>query len=277
MRISFGNRRRKYLYDIRFWSQGGQEKRVLAVYQGDKKIFPTEVDLAERVTLDLSPFADSEDGAWWHHAIGVLQGDYALTSDAVKKKKPLSAHVCIAGKWFDLIRKDEACPAYPLAGYEHGTLLLGDAGVPVVGLKPGDEVEVRVQIPQHETEEFGSPGQNKPLSARWYTRWLPGTALRLTHIKGQKKVCPWLKGNVTGEPSKIEYFLLPYHNHQGHWRGSVDDTKYPLDALVPSYVDFAFAVELEQGGSSSISGCRMVFPQFERVFRVKVADVVRHG
>lgn len=275
MRISFGTIKRKYLYDIRFWTQGGQEKRVLAVYHGERKIFPTEADLAERVTLDLSPFADSEEGAWWHHAIGVLQGDYAMTNPVSKKK--ISAHVCIAGKWFDLIRKDDACPAYPLAGYEHGTLLLGSSGVPVVGLQKGDEVEVRVKIPAHESERFASPAQDEPLSARWYTRWLPGTVMHLTHHKGQKKVCPSLAGSVTGEPSNVTYFSLPFHYHAGHWRGETGETYYAPKSLNPHYEDSVFCVNLAQAGSSAITACRLQFPAFERVFRVKVADVVRHG
>lgn len=276
MRLSFGNKKRKYLYDIRFWTQSGQEKRVQAVYRGDEMIFPTMSDLAERVTLDLSGMTDTEEGAYWHHAIGALKGDYPLTAAAVIWKQEFFAHVCIAGKWFDLIHKDEACPAFPLADYERGTLLLGDSGSPVVGVQVGDEVIVRVRIPQHESERL--PGDlNASLDGYIHTRWLPGAYLTYYHWKNKKRHHPHRQGSVMGEPSQTRYFDLPDHKHVGHGRGYIEDMDYAVPSLVPQYGDTVFHVQIDAWNGSGITDCRMVFPAFEREFRLKVVDVVRHG
>lgn len=262
-----GRYRRRYVYDVRLGS-----REVKAVYVGRTKVWPTISDLAKRVTLGA---LEGEDAAYWHHAIGALRGDYALAGE----KALISAHVCLAGKWFDLILKDDACPSYPLATFDGGTLELGDKGAPVAGVAVGDEALVQVRIPEHYTNSFVSPSENKGFTQRWHTRWLPGTRFQYDHYKGQKRVCPWANGSVAGERSGKTYFRAPQHNHAGHGRGNSTGVHWrnPEPGLVPDYDDDVFRVTMNVGGSSGITLCRMAFPAFSRSFRFKITDVVRHG
>lgn len=191
----------------------------------------------------------------------------------------MSAHVCLAGKWFDLILKDAACPSYPLAAFGDGTLELGDQGPPVADVAVGDEALVQVRIPEHYTNSFVSPGEDAGFERRWYTRWLPGTRFQYDHNKCRKRVCPWASGSVVGERSGKTYFNSPPHNHEGHWRGDSTGVHWvdPQPGLVPDYADDVFRVAMEVSGNSNITLCRMVFPAFSRSFRFKITDVVRHG
>lgn len=270
MRISQGRFKRRYVYDVRLGTRA-----VRAVYYGGQKIWPTLNDLAERVTL-AAP--QGIEGAYWQHAIGVLQGEYELLSSFFEKAGVPIAHCCVAGKWFNLELRDAACPAYPLAKYDSGTLVLGANGVPVSAVSVGDEVLIQVKIPKHYTKSFKSPSEDEGISQRWYTRWLPGTRFVYTHYKGQKKVNAWAGGKVVGEKSRQTYFDSPLHQHGGDFRG---DTGFHwcnhVDGLKPDYDEEVFLVNMQVGGCSAISLCRMAFPAFTRTFRFRITDIVRHG
>lgn len=270
MRITQGSFRRRYLYDVRLGSRA-----VRAVYYGGRKIWPTLNDLAERVTVAIP---QGLEGAYWHHAIAMLNGNYAFTEIGVQQ--PFSAYACIAGKWFNLVRWDATLPAFPLAGYEAGTLVLGDNGVPMADVAIGGEVLVQVSIPEHQTNSFESPDENVAVNQLWYTRFLPGTSFLYDHNKGQKRVCPWADGYVQGVKSGKMYFLAERHNHEGHYRADSTGLHWGTPVAYqnqPDYDDDTFRVVLNVWGSSRVKQCYMVFPAFARTFRFKITDIVRHG
>lgn len=262
MRISLGKLVRRYVYGVRLG-----ERKVKAVYYGDKLIWPTLSDTVYSCVLDVAAIEGSLAGAQFFHALeAVRNGGVGLDCYVL---------MMAGGREYML---SKGFGRYDVAAWDgHATATFGDSGPLASALQVGDEVTLRLVVPESRTTAAASPGQNAGFSEAWETRWLPGASLVYSHTKGQKRVCPWAYGVLTAEPSGMTYVTAPWHNHPGHRRSSsLVHVCQPESWLVPSYADRVFRVHMDVGGSSTITMCYIQFPQFTSTIKMKVAAVTRH-
>lgn len=262
MRVSLGKLVRRYVYGVRLG-----ERRVSAIYHGDKLIWPTLSDTVYSAVLDVAAIEGTLAGAQFWHAL-----------EAVQKKgaeKDCYILMTAGGREYMLV---DGFGRYDVAVWDgHATAVFGDNGPLSDELQAGDEVTLRLVVPESMTTKAASPGENQPFSQTWETRWLPGTTLVYSHYKGKKKVCPWANGSLTAAPSGKTYVVAPWHNHAGHKRSPyLVHVCNPAADLKPSYVDRLFTVNMQVGGASAISYCYMQFPKFAATIKVKVSAVTLH-
>lgn len=262
MRISLGKLVRRYVYGVRLG-----EQRVTAIYHGDKLIWPTLSDTVYSAVLDVASIEDTLQGSQFWHALEAVQ----------KKGAAADCYILLTagGREYMLAR---GFGRYDVAAWDgHATAVFGDNGPLSEALKAGDEVTLKLVVPETATTKAASPGQNVGFSHTWETRWLPGTTLVYSHYKGQKKVCAWASGKLTAQPSGKLYVTAPWHNHPGHGRPPyLTHVCKPDAGLVPSYADRLFTAAMQVGGSSGITYCYMQFPKFTATIKLKVSAVTLH-
>ena len=236
--------------------------RVDRVMHGRELVWPTLSDTVAKVVLDVPALDGTLEGAYWEHAMAGLDAGAQV-------------FVRAGGREYVL---DGDYMQYERAHWDGaGGIVFGDNGPFLEDLQEGDEVEVRLVVPEAQTESFESPRENEGFEHAWVCRWLPDTALVYSHYKGQKKVCSWAHGTVTGAASGLVYVAAPHHIHEGHKRETDVHTVYPAEGFEPDYRDERFLVEMEVGGSSGITACYLRFPAFNVRFKIKVSGVVRHA
>lgn len=262
MRVTLGKLVRKYVYDVRLG-----ERKVMAVYHGDKLIWPTLRDTVYSAVLDTGAVEDALAGAQFYHALEAVRSKGAAQD----------CHILLTAGGRDYMLA-AGFGRYDVAVWDgHATVTFGDNGPLAGALRPGDEVTLRLVVPERATPKAASPGENVGFSETWATRWLPGTTLVYSHYKGQKKVCAWANGTLTAEPSGMTYIVAPSHIHEGHKRLShLPHTCKPAPDLQPSYADRRFTVSMRVGGSSGINYCYMQFPPFAATIRLRVSAVTLH-
>lgn len=261
MRISLGKLVRRYVYGVRLG-----EQRVTAIYHGDKLIWPTLSDTVYSAVLDVASIEDTLQGSQFRHALEAVQKLGAAADCYILMNA--------GGREYMLAR---GFGRYDVAAWDgHATAVFGDNGPLSEALKAGDEVTLKLVVPETRTKMVASPGENTGFSETWETRWLPGTYVVYSHNKGQKKVCAYAFGYVTGHPSGKKYIEMPLHWHTGDDRALFVHLHQPDKNLVPSYADTLFKVSMQVGGSSAVYGCYLQFPKFTATIKLKVSAVTLH-
>lgn len=263
MRISLGNLVRRYVYGVRLG-----EKRVTAIYHGDKLIWPTLSDTVYAAVLDVASIEDTLQGAQFWHALEAVRSRGAAMDCYILLTAGGREYMLVAG-----------FGRYDVAAWDgHATVVFGDNGPLSEALRAGDEVSLKLMVPESTTTRVASPRQNVGFSHTWETRWLPGATLVYSHYKGQKKVCAWASGTLTAQPSGKLYITAPWHNHPGHGRPpNLVHICKPDAGLVPSYADRSFTADMQVGGSSGINYCYMQFPKFTATIKMRVSAVTLHA
>lgn len=268
MRITIGRFKRRYLYDCRLGC-----RRVVKKMKGGVQIWPTLPDLVRYAVLDVSPLEGTLEGAYWAHAL-----------DAVRSQSSESRYMRLqaGGKSYHLLT---SFGQYDVAGYDHATLDFGDHGPLASRFGVGDEVEVRVQVPQREWPHlaYGYWGAS---SMQYDVPFIPGMAVRVRVQKGRKKVSAGVSFWLRGVGSNAAH-IVGNAQKNGHCRGQYWGTAYAgpgwvIDGCVQSFSNHY--VPGDSGLSLGFQGYFggegegfLVSPKFARVFRLKVVDVVRHG
>lgn len=68
MRVTLGNRKRRYVYGIRIG-----ETPVKRVMYGGGQIWPANDDRVGSLAVDMSSFAGTADEAYWRHALDAVE------------------------------------------------------------------------------------------------------------------------------------------------------------------------------------------------------------
>lgn len=262
MRLTLGQLVRRYLYGVRLG-----ERRVTAIYHGNKLIWPTLSDTVYSAVLDVPSIEHTLAGAQFWHALQAVQRNGASES----------CYILLNAGGRDYMLLARGFGRYEVAEWDgFATVVFGDNGPLASALKAGDEVTLRLVVPAFESDSYASPKENEGFNGTWTTRWLPGTMLQYSHYKGQKRVCSWASGEVRGRQSGTLYIAAGWHNHQGHGRWDNEHAVEEVPGLVPAYADALFDVSMQVGGSSAITSCKLLFPPFAAAIKVRVSAVRRH-
>ena len=271
MRITFGKLVRRYVYDVRLG-----ERKVSALYLGDKKIWPTLSDTVYSCVLDVAAVEGALDWAYWLHALDAV-GKLGASAECYMKLTAGGREYMLGstfGGWY-------------LAEYDgRATVVFGDNGPLWEKLQPGDVVTVQVRVPARELDVVQTPHENAEVSGVVDVPWLPGTGLSLRVTKGRKKSSAGVRFSVTGQPSGTVH-IGGFAQKNGHSRGSYYGTAYARDMGVINGWTSAFNDSWASGDGKLIvwgewynagSGyLRLLFPGFAETLRFRVSAVTRHG
>lgn len=237
---------------------------VWEVWHEGVRLYPDDRIRVKGLVLDV-PGGSLEAAYWAHAQQAVLEGEPG-------EKLHMSMSLC--GRVYALYAPYGDLPVVRAV---NGVLTFAEDEGPLLSeVWPGAGACAVVQavVPQRSTPDFCSPAQNRGVEWQWEARWLPGTVLMYSHYKGQKKVCSWAYGSVTGQPSGLVYIKAPNHIHEGHKRISWSwHSCGAVSGLEPDYADSSLKVVMHVGGSSGINACRLVFPAFERSWALGVKGV----
>ena len=264
MRVTFGQFRRRFVYNIKVGDK--QVKRVM--WRG-KQIWPSDEDRVRTLALDMSS-ERSSDMAYWIHAL-----------DATAAMSNASCHltVTIAGRKYCV---NTGYGGLPVVKYELGVLDFGSDGPPLQDVRIGEELDFQAVIPARELKVVETPSQNAEVSGIVDVPWLPATGLRVKVKKGQKKKSAGVRFSVTGQPSGTVH-IGGFAQKNGHSRGSYYGTAYARDmgvinGRVSAYHDECVNgdVRLNVWGDWYNSGkgyLSLLFPGFSKTLRFKVSAV----
>lgn len=214
MKVTLGAQQRKFVYDVRFG-----ERPVRRIMYGGLQIWPDETARVAKMSVDMSAFDGTLDGAYWLHAI-----------DAVQAGSNGSCHMLMRAGGRDYMIQT-TYDSWKRAVYSAGNIdFLGD-GPMREKLRIGDRVTVKLVIPQRQTA-YVKGGQDGYMGYVWDNyeneNWLsceclptiPNTSVRGFFTKGQKKVST---GNRIIVIASTGQWLLDRHIQQdGHGRGYHD-------------------------------------------------------
>lgn len=271
MRKTIGKYVRRYLYDKRLG-----DRRVVAIFRDDVKIWPTLSDTVYSCELDENEVSGSLDWAYWLHALDAVAKLGASAECYIKLAAGGREYMLggTFGNWY-------------VAEYDgRATVIFGDNGPLWDKLQPGDEVTAQLRVPARELEVVQTPHEDAEVSGVVDVPWLPGTGLGLRVNKGRKKRSAGVNFSVTGQPSGTVH-IGGFAQKNGHCRGSYYGTAYARDMRVingwTSAFDDVWAsgdVRLNVWGDWYNSGSgylRLLFPEFAETVRFKVSAVTRHG
>ena len=131
MRVTFGKLVRRYVYDVRLG-----ERKVSALYLGDKKIWPTLRDTVYSCVLDVAAVEGALDWAYWLHALDAV-GKLGASAECYMKLTAGGREYMLGstfGGW------------YPAEYDGRATVVFGDNGPLWEKLQPGDVVTVQVRV-----------------------------------------------------------------------------------------------------------------------------------
>lgn len=269
MRATNGKKVRKYVYDVRL----GDEKAV-ALYRGDKKLWPTLSDTIHSIILDVAEWEDKLEWAYWLHAL-----------DAVAKLGASSGCYMMLSAGGREYMLNSTFNRWTLARYDGvATVVFGDNGPLFDKLRAGDEVKVELRVPvRYGVRVSAEP--NLSAEADVHAPWLPGTSLNVEVIKGQKRVSAGCNYRLTGLPSGRVH-IGGNAQKDGHCRGTYAGVALAqsvgvingrvsqyYDGFVPG--DTVLRVQNVSYNNASTS-IQPVFPGFAVSVRFRVSAVIRH-
>lgn len=238
------------------------EKRAVALYQGEEKLWPSNGEYAIGMRLAL-PQPGALDYLYWQHVMTALAGADAGTPECHLKFRVQDTDYYIGAS-------PDGSPPLKMEG---DTVQLTSGVRSILADYVGTELTLEAKVPARKGRSYASPSQNVGFEVTILEPWLPGTSLTYSHYKGQKKVCSWAEGVLKGAESGVEYINVPWHNHEGHWRGDSQHTHQATEGVEPDCSGEALRLEMKVGGSSGISYCYLNYPAFTRSFQLLVKDV----
>lgn len=261
MRKTVGKFVRRYLYDKRVG-----DRKVSAIYLGDKKVWPSLSDTAASMVLDVTAAEGSVNWAWWLHAL-----------DAVSKRCDAECYMKLTAGGRDYML-GATFGSWYLAGFDgRATVTFGDDGPLMSKLRVGDEVTVQLRIPARESAEF--EGQ-----CVCYLPYLTNTRMRVVFHKGQKRRWAGRRFRVTGQAGGVVHYggscetsehkrgkktrVLPGNTHK--WYNAVYN-----NSMVAG--ETQLDIDTAAIGSGGGGGVTFLWPGFMTRLRFKVSAVTRHG
>ena len=205
MRISFRAAANRYVYDARLG-----ERKVQAIYYGDKKVYPDASARVRMLRLDMGGWAGTVEGNCWARALEAV----SIAADA-------SRHIRLtAGRTYSVQTAYGSYPAAAWLGEGRFEFAYGE-GPLAQSLRLGDTATLRLQIPALYTAPIGGTEGNNDAVTAVYPSCLPDTEVRCFFTKGQKKVSTGARIRLESLPSGTA--LMDRHQQQnGHCRGSYD-------------------------------------------------------
>lgn len=271
MRVTFGKLVQRYVYDVRLG-----ERKVSALYLGDRKIWPTLSDTVYSCVLDVAAVEGSVEWAYWQHALAAVEGganeERHMRLRAGGREYMLGATF---GEWY-------------LAGFDgRATVVFGDNGPLWEKLQPGDEVEVWVVVPERQGVELQSVCE-AAVEEVYGLPWLPGTRLDFVVSKGRKKTSAHWDFSVSGMGSGVLHIdgtgMITGHG-RGDWQTNVWARGMEVHGEMLRGWDDGYAGGdtglkvrfVSHNGGTTISQGGVVWPGFSRSIRFRVSAVTRHG
>ena len=272
MRITFGKLVRRYVYDVRLG-----ERKVSALYLGDKKIWPTLSDTVYSCVLDVAAVEGAAPWAYWLHALDAV-GKLGASAECYMKLTAGGREYMLGstfGGW------------YPAEYDGRATVVFGDNGPLWEKLQPGDVVTVQLRVPGRESGRMATV-TGTAAEMMFSLPWLPGTGLAFTVGKGQKRTNAHWEFSVVGQGSgtlHIEGQSVIEGHHRGDWSMAVYAREMKVHRPLRFVWDDAYATGdagvlmrvVSHNGGTTVSGCRLLWPGFTTTLRLKVAAVTRHG
>lgn len=272
MRVTFGKLVRRYVYDVRLG-----ERKVSALYLGDRKIWPTLSDTVYSCVLDVAAVEGTLDWVYWLHALDAVAKLGASAECYMKLTAGGRDYMLGAtfGNW------------YPAAYDGRATVVFGDNGPLWEKLQPGDEVTVQLRVPGRESGGMAKV-ENTTAEEVVALPWLPGAGLGFMISKGRKRTNANWEFSVVGQGSGT----LHIDGHsiiEGHKRGDWATVVYAREMRVHRALRFSWDDGYAAGdagvllrvvshnGGTTVSDCRLLWPGFVKTLRFKVSAVTRHG
>ena len=236
--------------------------QVRALYQGTDKLWPSDGTYAMGLRIE-TPQPGLLDYLYWLHTMSAVNGADIGTSSCYLRFQVNDTYYYIGAS------PDES-PALQIKG----EVVQLNSGIRTLLMDYiGSTLRFEAVIPSRTGTNYKSPRENVGFNHVLLEPWLPGTYLTYTHYKGKKKVCSHANGTLTGIQTGKVYIDAPWHNHQGHKRGSNTHVCKEVQGLVPDYDAEPLRLNMAVGGASAISSCYLTYPAFSRVFNLTVKSV----
>ena len=248
---------RRFVYG---WKVG--QRSAKRVMRNRQQIWPGGEDRIRRVALDMGELEASIDRAFWEHA---------LDATAAVASERCHLGFSIAGRPY---RVNTTYNGIARAMYSFGTLDFGENGPALSDLRVGDVVELTAVVPERFSLEYEGDGNVCPFP------YLSGTQLQVRFNKGKKKSWAGRRFTVTGRPGGVVHFggscetsehkrgtktrVLPGNTHK--WYNPVYN-----DEMVPGEQELV--IDTSAMGSGGGLGVALLWPAFNRVFKVKVTAI----
>lgn len=271
MRKTIGKYVRRYLYDKRLG-----DRRVVAIYRDGVKIWPTLSDTVYSCVLDVAAVEGALDWAYWLHAVDAL-AKLGASAECYMKLTAGGREYMLGstfGGWY-------------LAEFDgRATVVFGDHGPLATKLRVGDEVTVRMRVPERESARCSVEGESVT-ECYEALPWLPGCRIGFTVSKGRKKTNAHWGFSVVGADSGVSH-VDGYGLIEGHGRGDWGMAVWAKEMQVNAGKVERWQDEYEAGdrgvavrwvsynGGTTLSDCRLVWPRFDKVIKLRVAAVTLH-
>lgn len=250
MRVTFGQFRRRFVYNIKVG-----DKQVKRVMWNGQQVWPSDEDRVRTLALDMSLLEGSTDNAYWIHA---------MEATAAASSASCCLTVTIAGRKYCV---NTGYNGYPVVKYSLGVLDFGEDGPLLEDVRVGDELGLKVVVPKRTHGVFSGAIFGETRSDSVGLPVLAGTQVVYDQACGRRKHWSHSRLTVTGFPSGEVLLQMGVDKQSRTWvtyRGTVERA---------AVADEGFEAVSSISGNGWMRNLRVVFPGFEKVFRVAVQGV----
>lgn len=262
MRVTLGNAKRRFVYDVKFGS-----RQIRRIMYGGKQIWPDDTERVATMAVDMSGMEGSLDGAYWVHAL-----------EAVRAGCGEKCHMKLRAGGRDYLLQT-TYGKWKKAVYDAGVVDFLGNGPLREDLRVGDTVKVSLVVPQVKTGSIGGSQSRYEAQALWnyengryvtsqYPPTIPHTSVHGFFCKGQKKVSTGNRIIVRASGGRV---LMDKHLQQnGHRRGEYDwDWGTVGFCQGCEYVTLTVVPHQSRGPW----GGYFIYPAFTRSIRLKVTGL----